>query len=107
MSILIDKMPEIQFVIAIIGLIVCIRIKSRFARIGIVFFSLVVLQLVYSVIESKFIIPHFTDMAINKEIDEEMFGRYVFMSVMLWEMIDIASVITIIVGVMKGSRVRN
>lgn len=107
MSILIDKMLEIQFVIAIIGLIICIRTKTRFSRIGKIFFLLVVLQLVYSVIESKVIFPHFTDMAINKVIDNEMFGQYVFISAMLGELFGIASVITIIVGVTKGSSVRN
>lgn len=107
MSILIEEMLEIQFIIAIIGLIICIRTKSRFSRIGMIFFSLVILQLVYSVIASKFISPHFTDMVINKVIEEEMFGMYLHISVMLGEMFGIASVITVIVGVMKGSRDRN
>lgn len=100
-------MSVVQSIIAIIGLIISIKTKNKFSKIGIVFFSLVFLQFVFFVVEMKVFIPHINEMVFNGVIDMEKFGWYVSMAYILGDTLGAAALITIIVGVIKENSIRN
>jgi|LGOV01.1.fsa_nt_gb presenilin-like A22 family membrane protease len=94
-------MSIIQFFIAIIGLIISIRSKSRFSNIGIIFFSLSIVHFFYMLFVIYVVSPHIFNLLIEKVINEEIFARYNFLISIPGELLGVASMITIIVGILK------
>jgi hypothetical protein len=94
-------MSGIQYIIAIIGLIISIRSKNKFSNIGVVFFMLVLLQFVYYLIIVMIFYSSLGVQFMTKVITEELFGMYASMIYIPEEILGIASLVTIIVGVVK------
>lgn len=96
-------MSPVQFVIAIIGLVICIRSKNKLSRIGIIFFSLIILQFVYSMIRLTFLTTLIEDMGINRTMDEAIFDRYSTLLYIPEIVLKVSSLITIIIGIIRYS----
>ena len=96
-------MTPVQFVVAIIGLIISIKRKNKYSRIGTVFFSLVALQFVFFVIQMVVISTLMKDMGLNGTFDKAMFDFYSYLTSIPVAVLRVASLITIIVGVVRYS----
>lgn len=95
-------MFTIKIIVTVIGLIICIRSKTRFSKFGTIFFLLLIVQFVYLFIELEILYPHFEDMLYNKVIDPETFGLYGSLVQLPEFILEGASLVAIIFGVVKS-----
>lgn len=96
-------MPNIKFIVAIIGMIICIRSKNRLLKVGTIFFMLYIIQFVYFWIKILVLDGLFkTNMISGEDI-----GKYMAIMNVPEVLLGIAAQATIIFGVIKENNIRN